>query len=81
MDGDWSSPDLVSVVRLAVRNLDRLERKNGFLSAVSGFAVRVRRLKANTISGSHRNIGAHYDLSNEFFGLFLDRSMMYSCAW
>jgi cyclopropane-fatty-acyl-phospholipid synthase len=30
MDGDWSSPDLVSVVRLAVRNLDRLEQKNGF---------------------------------------------------
>jgi len=82
MDGDWSSPDLVSVVRLAVRNLDRLEQKNGFLSAVSGFAERVRhRLKANTIAGSRRNIGAHYDLSNEFFGLFLDRSMMYSCAW
>jgi cyclopropane-fatty-acyl-phospholipid synthase len=67
---------------MAVRNLDRLEQKNGFLSAVSGFAERVRhRLKANTIAGSRRNIGAHYDLSNEFFGLFLDRSMMYSCAW
>ena len=82
MDGDWSSPDLVSVVRLAVRNLDRLEQTNGFLSTVSGIAERIRhRLKANTIAGSRRNIGAHYDLSNEFFGLFLDRSMMYSCAW
>ncbi len=82
MDGDWSSPDLVSVVRLAVRNLDRMEQKSGFFSALSSIAERFRhRLKANTIEGSRRNIGAHYDLSNEFFRLFLDRSMMYSCAW
>jgi hypothetical protein len=33
MDGDWSSPDLVSVVRLAVRNLARLEKQNRALSA------------------------------------------------
>jgi cyclopropane-fatty-acyl-phospholipid synthase len=29
---------------------------------------------------ARRNIGEHYDLSNEFFGLFLDSSMMYSAA-
>jgi len=82
MDADWSSPDLVSVVRLAVRNLDRLEQNNGFLSAFRGFIERLRHgMKANTLAGSRRNIGAHYDLSNEFFHLFLDRSMMYSCAW
>jgi cyclopropane-fatty-acyl-phospholipid synthase len=52
------------------------------LSALSSVAERIRhRLKANTIAGSRRNIGAHYDLNNEFFRLFLDRSMMYSCAW
>ncbi|HLK67564.1 MAG TPA: cyclopropane-fatty-acyl-phospholipid synthase family protein [Bryobacteraceae bacterium] len=82
MDGDWSSPDLVSVVRLAVRNLDRLEQQSGMLSALGGVVERIRhRRRANTIAGSRRNIGAHYDLSNDFFRLFLDRSMMYSCAW
>ena len=82
MDGDWSSPDLVSLMRLAVRNLAKLEEKNGFFSALSRFADRVRqRLRKNTVEGSRRNIHAHYDLSNEFFRLFLDRNLVYSCAW
>jgi cyclopropane-fatty-acyl-phospholipid synthase len=82
MDGDWSSPDLVSLMRLAVRNLPRLEEKNTFFSALSRFADGMRqRLRKNTIAGSRRNIHAHYDLSNEFFRLFLDRNLVYSCAW
>ena len=82
MDGDWSSPDLVTLVRLAVRNLARLEKTNALFSGLSRLADTLRhRRKANTIEGSRRNIHAHYDLSNDFFRLFLDRSMMYSCAW
>ncbi|MGO9096818.1 MAG: class I SAM-dependent methyltransferase [Bryobacteraceae bacterium] len=82
MDGDWSSPDLVSLMRLAVRNLAQLEEKNGLFSALSRFADRIRqRLRKNTVEGSNRNIQAHYDLSNEFFRLFLDRNLVYSCAW
>jgi cyclopropane-fatty-acyl-phospholipid synthase len=81
MDGDWSSTDLVAVVRLAVRNLARMEQNNGLLSAFSrGIDVLRHRLRENSIAGSRRNIRAHYDLSNDFFRLFLDRSMMYSCA-
>jgi cyclopropane-fatty-acyl-phospholipid synthase len=37
-------------------------------------------LRRNTRAGSRRNIAAHYDLGNDFFALFLDASMMYSCA-
>ncbi|MCX6633339.1 MAG: cyclopropane-fatty-acyl-phospholipid synthase [Candidatus Solibacter sp.] len=82
MDGDWSSPDLVTLVRLAVRNLARLETTNGIFSALARMADTVRhRLKSNTLTGSRKNIHAHYDLSNQFFQLFLDRAMMYSCAW
>src|SRR5208283_3647215 len=81
MDGDWSSPDLVAVVRLAVRNLAPLERQNRLLSALNrGFDAVRHRMRGNSITGSRRNIQAHYDLSNEFFRLFLDRGMMYSCA-
>src|SRR5690606_40681484 len=32
----------------------------------------------NSITGSRRNIAAHYDLGNDFFRLFLDPTMMYS---
>ena len=38
-------------------------------------------LRPNTESGSRKNIRAHYDLSNEFFGLFLDETMTYSCGF
>jgi len=82
MDGDWSSPDLVAVVRLAVRNLARLEKSHRLLSAFSrAFDALRHRFRENSIAGSRRNIRAHYDLSNEFFRLFLDRNMMYSCAY
>ena len=81
MDGDWSSPDLVAVVRLAVRNLAPLEQQNRLLSALSrGWDALRHRMRGNSVAGSRRNIQAHYDLSNDFFRLFLDRSMMYSCA-
>ena len=82
VDGDWSSPDLVSVVRLAVRNLARLDSQNRLLSAFSrGLDALRHRLRGNSVAGSRRNIQAHYDLSNDFFALFLDPSLMYSCAF
>jgi cyclopropane-fatty-acyl-phospholipid synthase len=82
MDNDWSSPDLVSVVRLAVRNLAPVENTNRLFNALARTIDIVRhRGRANSVSGSKRNIGAHYDLSNDFFRLFLDPTMMYSCAF
>src|SRR5579872_287737 len=81
MDGDWSSPDLVGVVRLAVRNLAPLEQQNRLLSVLSrGFDAVRHHMRGNSVAGSRRNIQAHYDLSNDFFRLFLDRNMMYSSA-
>jgi cyclopropane-fatty-acyl-phospholipid synthase len=82
MDGDWTSPDLVSVVRLALRNLAAVEGQNRFLNALTRGLDRLRHLsKDNSLTGSRKNISAHYDLSNDFFRIFLDPSMMYSCAY
>ncbi|XP_048548739.1 uncharacterized protein LOC125528291 isoform X1 [Triticum urartu] len=36
--------------------------------------------RKNTATQTRRNISRHYDLSNDFFSLFLDKSMTYSCA-
>jgi cyclopropane-fatty-acyl-phospholipid synthase len=81
VDGDWSSPDPVAVVRVAARNMSALEGGNPLLTAGSRVLHRVKHaLNRNTVSGSRRNIHAHYDLSNEFFRLFLDRNMVYSSA-
>jgi Cyclopropane fatty acid synthase and related methyltransferases len=82
MRGEWSSPDLVSVVRLAVRNLSHLEQGNRFLSLLSRVANIVQhRMRGNTLTGSRKNIHHHYDLGNEFYKLFLDPSLAYSCAY
>lgn len=81
MDGHWSSPDLPSLVRLAVRNLRLIDGSNVLFSFVSQMLARWKHLgRSNTVVGSRRNIEAHYDLSNDFFRLFLDKSMMYSAA-
>ena len=81
MAGLWSSPDLVAVIRLAIRNLSHLQQGNSTLSWLSRFVHRLRHLRrANSIEGSRRNIQEHYDLSNEFFRLFLDERMVYSSA-
>ncbi|KAL7595121.1 hypothetical protein Lser_V15G29414 [Lactuca serriola] len=37
-------------------------------------------LMQNSVTQARRNISHHYDLSNEFFSLFLDETMSYSCA-
>ena len=38
-------------------------------------------LHRNTLSGSKKNISYHYDLGNDFYRLFLDETMAYTCAY
>jgi len=38
-------------------------------------------IQANTLRGSRRNIHHHYDLSSDFYRLWLDRQMVYTCAY
>lgn len=81
MAGHWSSPDLPSLVRLAVRNLRVIDGANPLFSFIARSLARFSHLRrSNTVEGSRKNIQAHYDLSNEFFSLFLDSGMMYSSA-
>ncbi len=80
IDGDWTSPDLVSLLRLAVRNMAPVfETARG--STIVRLATRLRHLmRGNTRRGSRRNIMAHYDLGNDFYALWLDPAIQYSSA-
>jgi cyclopropane-fatty-acyl-phospholipid synthase len=81
MDGDWSTPDLVGLVRLTLANRDvlgRMPQPATWLAHLRDAVV--HRLRDNSVAGSRRNIRAHYDLGNPFFSLFLDARMMYSSA-
>ncbi|HTN93848.1 MAG TPA: cyclopropane-fatty-acyl-phospholipid synthase family protein [Gallionella sp.] len=37
--------------------------------------------RRNTLSGSRRNIHHHYDIGNDFYKLWLDERMLYTCAY
>lgn len=81
MAGFWSCDDLTGLVRLMVRHRDLMQGVDGGWSKLTApLRHAFHRLRRNTRRGSRRNIEAHYDLSNDFFELFLDRQMMYSCA-
>lgn len=76
--GEWTSPDLASLLFLLERNFGarRTARR-----LVLPFVERIRHfLRRNTKAGSRRNIAAHYDLGNAFYARWLDSSMTYSSA-
>lgn len=80
--GYWICGDLKNLLRIMLRNREVLEDVD------SGAAVFTRPLQKllhffnrNTQEGSRRNIAAHYDLGNDFYRLWLDETMMYSCAY
>lgn len=79
MDGDWSSPDLTNVFRLFLLNRKHLNYAKIKRKWLTDIYVRLQHfLRRNNLSGSRKNIKAHYDLSNDFFKTFLDESMTYS---
>jgi cyclopropane-fatty-acyl-phospholipid synthase len=81
MEGMWECDDLVALVRILVRNQDRLDAVERGPARIGAALLRAwHSLRRNTREGSRRNIAAHYDLGNDFFKLFLDENMMYSSA-
>jgi cyclopropane-fatty-acyl-phospholipid synthase len=80
VDGEWEADDLATFLTLAAENEDRLAMANRLTKAMNLGHDAAHLLRRNTRRGSRRNIAAHYDLSNEFFALFLDETMTYSCA-
>jgi cyclopropane-fatty-acyl-phospholipid synthase len=81
MDGQWSSPDLPALLKVAALNREALAMSGGWWRLPARFRKTIaHRARRNTIRGSRRNIEAHYDLGNEFYRLFLDETMTYSSA-
>ena len=81
MDGMWSTDDLPGLIRLFARNVDAMFELEGGLARLSRPLHKAAHfLRRNTRSGSRRNIVEHYDLGNDFYRLFLDETMAYSCG-
>ncbi len=80
MDDRWTTSDLTALLTLIALNQRALE------VAFYGrwwrqLVFRTRHLlRSNTKRRARRNIVAHYDLGNDFYGLWLDETMTYSSA-
>ena len=80
--GEWSSDDLVGVLRLALRATGARGVESPLTRLAQLPALARHRRAANTPHGSQRNIHAHYDLGNAFYQLFLDpETLAYSCGY
>lgn len=89
IDGDWETPHLAAVIAWFLLNVDAAPTLSGSAKkSAQSWALNLLRytnrlghlLRPNTRETARRNISEHYDLSNDFFALFLDPSLMYSAA-
>jgi len=78
--GKWDTNDLTSLLKIGMLNekaVDRMISGSKSFQFMSRLSYLMRR---NTIDGSKKNIHAHYDLGNDFYSLWLDKTMTYSSA-
>jgi cyclopropane-fatty-acyl-phospholipid synthase len=80
MDGWWSTPDLMAFMDLMHDDMEHIY--DGFPGQfLVRFYERMRFwLQRNSKKQARKNISYHYDLGNEFYGLWLDETMTYSSA-
>ena len=67
--------DLVGMLEVVYRAGVTNERPGSFLRRA------LRRPRTNTLTGSRDNIHRHYDIGNQFYSLWLGRTMAYTCAY
>ncbi len=86
MDGDWHTDNIYDIIHWFIINLNHNPVLTG--KGLRKYALNLFRFannayhtaRKNTVSGSKRNIAEHYDLGNDFYKLFLDKTMTYSSA-
>ncbi|WP_424988374.1 class I SAM-dependent methyltransferase [Microbulbifer sp. S227A] len=79
VQGLWDTPSIEGLMSVVMRNRDHLAEydRAGPLSRAR-FRMVDTLLRANSRRGARRNIRSHYDVGNEFYGLWLDDGMTYS---
>jgi cyclopropane-fatty-acyl-phospholipid synthase len=86
VDGDWDTDDIAAVIDWFILNLAKSQGSKTSSSKVAFVSLlnlvnRVQHLmRPNSLTTSRRNIAEHYDLGNEFYSLWLDKTMTYSAA-
>jgi cyclopropane-fatty-acyl-phospholipid synthase len=87
VDGLWNTSSITNVIKWFLLNIENAPGVSGssvqslVLNILKGVNTLSHLRRANSVKGSKRNIVEHYDLSNDFFSLWLDPSMTYSSAY
>ena len=79
MKGEFETNNLSNLIELTARNIDIIYKFSGILD-LSAINYLKNKLIKNTKKRSKENIAKHYDLGNEFFSLWLDKTLTYSSA-
>ena len=77
---EFTTSDLTSLIELTARNIDLTHRFSGVLKIKFLKNLLKNIFASNTKSKSKEYISKHYDLGNEFFSIWLDRTLTYSSA-
>ena len=79
--GGWDTDDVEALITYFLLNFDQLDdyAHGNFLNRLM-FVLLNTTVRRNSLSGSKRNIEAHYDVGNDFYSLWLDETMTYSSA-
>ncbi|KAG1657155.1 Tuberculostearic acid methyltransferase UfaA1 [Nymphon striatum] len=80
LEGEWSSDDVTQLLKLFLKNRNKLGKTYGGKSILRTTANMYHKLRKNSLKGSRKNIQYHYDLGNNFYKLWLDEGMTYSSA-
>ena len=80
MKKDFYSSNLTNLIELTARNINTIYTFSGSLKLqkIKNFLKKI--FASNTKSKSKKYISKHYDLGNEFFSSWLDKSLTYSSA-
>jgi len=80
INNEFETDDLSSLIELSARNINITYKFSGFLQFFSLKNFFNKNIFANTKERSKKNISLHYDLGNEFFSTWLDKTLTYSCG-
>ena len=81
LENYWDTDDLMKLMDLISKNYNSFDRVNsgsGFWKLLTKFS---HFRNENSLSGSKKNIHAHYDLGNDFYESWLDETMTYSSGF
>jgi cyclopropane-fatty-acyl-phospholipid synthase len=79
MRNEFESSNLSNLIELSARNINIVHKFSGVLDLKFLNFIKKKFIK-NTKSRSKENIAKHYDLGNDFFSLWLDKTLTYSSA-